>query len=206
MATSAQAFGVVELTIALHYVFNTPEDRLVWDVGHQTPAKSSPVAARLAAGIRQAGGIAGFPSAAKALRHLRRRPSSTSISAALGHGLPGAATRPGAQNCGGDWRWRHDRRYRLRSPHPRRHAMADMLVVLDNNMSISPMWGDWPIIFAHLGKALHLLPPGQQNCSCACRKRPNLCKTEEHMKGMVSPAPCLKSWVFITSAPSTATT
>ena len=58
--------GVVELTIALHYVFNTPEDRLVWDVGHQTHLhKSSPVAARPAAGIRQAGGIAGFPSAAE---------------------------------------------------------------------------------------------------------------------------------------------
>ncbi|HMY41223.1 MAG TPA: 1-deoxy-D-xylulose-5-phosphate synthase N-terminal domain-containing protein, partial [Marinagarivorans sp.] len=54
--------GVVELTIALHYVFNTPEDRLVWDVGHQTyPHKILTCRREAMAGIRQAGGIAGFP-------------------------------------------------------------------------------------------------------------------------------------------------
>ncbi|MBP8006785.1 MAG: 1-deoxy-D-xylulose-5-phosphate synthase, partial [Acinetobacter sp.] len=54
--------GVVELTIALHYVFNTPEDRLVWDVGHQTyPHKILTGRRSSMASLRKAGGIAGFP-------------------------------------------------------------------------------------------------------------------------------------------------
>src|SRR5690606_2943289 len=54
--------GTVELTIALHYVFNTPEDRLVWDVGHQTyPHKILTGRREKMSGLRQFGGISGFP-------------------------------------------------------------------------------------------------------------------------------------------------
>ena len=54
--------GVVELTIALHYVFNTPDDRLVWDVGHQTyPHKILTGRREAMAGLRKPAGIAGFP-------------------------------------------------------------------------------------------------------------------------------------------------
>src|SRR5690606_12685456 len=81
--------GVVELTIALHYVFNTPEDRLVWDVGHQTyPHKILTGRREQMASIRQAGGLAGFPKRSESpydtfgVGH-----SSTSISAALGIAL-----------------------------------------------------------------------------------------------------------------------
>ena len=78
--------GTVELTVALHYVFNTPEDRLVWDVGHQTyPHKILTGRRDLMPGLRQFGGISGFPRMSESeydafgVGH-----SSTSISAALG--------------------------------------------------------------------------------------------------------------------------
>ena len=78
--------GTVELTIALHYVFDTPEDRIVWDVGHQTYAHKILTGRRdEMKGLRQFGGISGFP------RRVESRydtcgtaHSSTSISAALG--------------------------------------------------------------------------------------------------------------------------
>jgi len=54
--------GTVELTVALHYVFNTPEDRLVWDVGHQTYAHKVLTGRReRMSTLRQYGGVAGFP-------------------------------------------------------------------------------------------------------------------------------------------------
>ena len=83
--------GVVELTIALHYVFNTPTDRLVWDVGHQAyPHKILTGRRDRMLSMRQAGGLAAFPSRAESeydtfgVGH-----SSTSISAALGMMLAG---------------------------------------------------------------------------------------------------------------------
>ena len=55
--------GTVELTVALHYVFNTPEDRLVWDVGHQTyPHKILTGRKDRMSSLRQLGGLSGFPS------------------------------------------------------------------------------------------------------------------------------------------------
>ena len=77
---------LVELTIALHYVFNTPEDRLVWDVGHQSyPHKILTGRRQLMGSLRQQGGLSGFPNRGESpydtfgVGH-----SSTSISAALG--------------------------------------------------------------------------------------------------------------------------
>ena len=81
--------GTVELTIALHYVFNTPEDRLVWDVGHQTyPHKILTGRRDRMHTLRQLGGVSGFPRRDESeydtfgVGH-----SSTSISAALGMAL-----------------------------------------------------------------------------------------------------------------------
>ena len=92
----AAGLGAVELTVALHYVFNTPEDRLVWDVGHQTyPHKILTGRRELMHTLRQAGGISGFPRREESeydtfgVGH-----SSTSISAALGMAV--AAPRPPA--------------------------------------------------------------------------------------------------------------
>ena len=84
--------GVVELTIALHHVFNTPRDRLVWDVGHQSyPHKILTGRMQRMSSMRQAGGLSGFPKRSESefdtfgVGH-----SSTSISAAMGMALAAA--------------------------------------------------------------------------------------------------------------------
>ena len=78
--------GTVELTVALHYVFNTPHDKLVWDVGHQTYSHKILTGRREAMKtLRMAGGISGFPRRAEsAYDAFGTAHSSTSISAALG--------------------------------------------------------------------------------------------------------------------------
>jgi len=78
--------GTVELTLALHYVFNTPQDRIVWDVGHQTyPHKIITGRRERMASLRQLGGLSGFPQRAEsAFDAFGTAHSSTSISAALG--------------------------------------------------------------------------------------------------------------------------
>src|SRR5579871_5294481 len=81
--------GTVELTIALHYVFNTPWDRIVWDVGHQTYAHKILTGRRAGmASLRQYGGMSGFPRRVEsAYDAFGTAHSSTSISAALGMAL-----------------------------------------------------------------------------------------------------------------------
>ena len=81
--------GTVELTVALHYVFNTPNDRVVWDVGHQTyPHKILTGRRERMASLRQLGGLSGFPQRAESeFDAFGTAHSSTSISAALGMAL-----------------------------------------------------------------------------------------------------------------------
>ena len=81
--------GTVELTVALHYVFNTPEDRLVWDVGHQTyPHKILTGRRDQMSTLRQFGGLSGFPRRDESpFDTFGTAHSSTSISAALGMAL-----------------------------------------------------------------------------------------------------------------------
>src|SRR6516164_2471931 len=78
--------GTVELSIALHYVFSTPDDRIVWDVGHQTYGHKVLTGRREAmGGLRQFGGISGFPRRCESdYDTFGTAHSSTSISAALG--------------------------------------------------------------------------------------------------------------------------
>ena len=82
----AAGLGVVELTIALHYVFNTPYDRLVWDVGHQAyPHKILTGRGERMASLRQKGGLSGFPKRCESEYDIfGTGHSSTSIGAALG--------------------------------------------------------------------------------------------------------------------------
>ena len=81
--------GTVELTVALHYVFNTPDDRLVWDVGHQTyPHKILTGRRERMSTLRQFGGLSGFPRRDESeYDTFGTAHSSTSISAALGMAL-----------------------------------------------------------------------------------------------------------------------
>ena len=81
--------GTVELTVALHYVFNTPQDRVIWDVGHQTyPHKILTGRRERMDSLRQLGGISGFPQRSESVYDaFGTAHSSTSISAALGMAL-----------------------------------------------------------------------------------------------------------------------
>ena len=78
--------GVVELTIALHYIFDTPDDKLIWDVGHQAyPHKILTGRREQMSGLRQEGGLSGFTKRSESLYDpFGAGHSSTSISAGLG--------------------------------------------------------------------------------------------------------------------------
>ena len=136
--------GTVELTIALHYVFNTPYDRLVWDVGHQTYAHKILTGRRDRMGsLRQLGGLSGFPQRAESeYDSFGTAHSSTSISAALGMALAArhkgedrkavAIIGDGAMSAG----------MAFEALNNAGVAECDLLVILnDNDMSISPPVG-----------------------------------------------------------------
>ena len=136
--------GTVELTIALHYVFNTPEDRLVWDVGHQTyPHKMLTGRNSQMASMRQLGGLSGFPRREESIYDaFGTAHSSTSISAAFGMAM--AAKQMGSQRKAvaiiGDGALTAGMAYEALN-----NAGAsdcNLLVILnDNDMSISPPVG-----------------------------------------------------------------
>jgi len=136
--------GTVELSIALHYVFNTPEDRLVWDVGHQTyPHKILTGRRDKMSTLRQLGGISGFPMRSESIFDaFGTAHSSTSISAALGMAV--AAKEKGEhRNCVaiiGDGAMTAGMAFEALN----NAGVADcnILVILnDNDMSISPPVG-----------------------------------------------------------------
>ena len=101
--------GTVELTVALHHVFDTPHDRLVWDVGHQTyPHKVLTGRRAGMARLRMHGGISGFPQAQREpVRHLRRRPFIDLDLGRAGHGAGRQDQGRDAQGGGDHRRWRH---------------------------------------------------------------------------------------------------
>ncbi|WP_028876232.1 1-deoxy-D-xylulose-5-phosphate synthase [Teredinibacter turnerae] len=143
--------GVVELTIALHYLLHTPEDRLIWDVGHQAyPHKILTGRREQLLTIRQQGGISGFPKRAESVfDSFGVGHSSTSLSAALGmalaseqQGIPRqcvAVIGDGAMTAG----------MAFEALNHAVHTQANLLVVLnDNTMSISPNVGGLASYFA----------------------------------------------------------
>ena len=136
--------GTVELTVALHYVFNTPHDRFVWDVGHQTyPHKILTGRRDRMGSLRQLGGVAGFPKRDESeFDHFGTAHSSTSISAALGMAM--AAKQKGEQRHSvaiiGDGAMTAGMAFEAMN----NAGVSDcnMLVILnDNDMSISPPVG-----------------------------------------------------------------
>ena len=189
----AAGLGTVELTIALHYVFDTPEDRLVWDVGHQAyPHKVLTGRADRLHTIKQDGGLAPFPARAESeydtfgVGH-----SSTSISAALGMAV--AAAQLGIDRrvvaIIGDGAMTAGMAFEALN-----HAGSlpnNLLVILnDNDMSISENVG---ALSNHFARALsgsvyaHLRESGKK----VLRQMPTVWelarRSEEHLKGMVLP-------------------
>ncbi|MFT6519486.1 MAG: 1-deoxy-D-xylulose-5-phosphate synthase, partial [Candidatus Azotimanducaceae bacterium] len=185
--------GVIELTIALHYAFETPRDQLVWDVGHQTyPHKILTGRREQMGSLRQRGGVAPFPSRDESpydtfgVGH-----SSTSISAALGMAIAARLAERSQRTVAiiGDGAITAGMAFEALN-----HAAdtgADMLVILnDNAMSISKNVGGLAKYFARiLSSRLYLsMREGSKKLLSRIPHAWELAKrTEEHMKGMVVP-------------------
>jgi 1-deoxy-D-xylulose-5-phosphate synthase len=187
--------GVVELTVALHYIYNTPEDRLVWDVGHQCyPHKILTGRRERMNGMRKAKGLAGFPKREESpydtfgVGH-----SSTSISAALGMAIAArqqnidrhtvAVIGDGAMTAG----------MAFEAITHATHTGANMLVILnDNQMSISKSTGGLNTYFSRMWASKtynQIRSSGKTVLKKFPRSATDLAaRLEEYMKGMVSPA------------------
>ncbi|MDA8866515.1 1-deoxy-D-xylulose-5-phosphate synthase [Porticoccaceae bacterium] len=186
--------GVVELTVALHKVFNTPHDRLVWDVGHQTyPHKILTGRREQMTQMRQKEGPSGFPKRSESeydsfgVGH-----SSTSISAALGMAMASnqlgvdrktvAVIGDGAMTAG----------MAFEAINHAAHVDKDLLVVLnDNQMSISHNVGGLSTYFSKLWASKfynQLRESGKKALKVVPQAASFVKLTEEYMKGMVSPA------------------
>lgn len=194
--------GVVELTIALHYVFNTPEDRLVWDVGHQTyPHKILTGRREAMAGLRKEGGIAGFPRRAESeYDAFGAGHSSTSISAALGMAVAAQQTGSDRRSVAiiGDGAMTAGMAFEALN---NAGAMdANLLVILnDNDMSISPNVGALNNYLARLlsGKLYDRMRRGTEKVLGVAPHILELAKrAEEHVKGMVSPSTLFEEFGF----------
>ncbi|MCB1849706.1 MAG: 1-deoxy-D-xylulose-5-phosphate synthase [Gammaproteobacteria bacterium] len=189
----AAGLGVIELTIALHYVFNTPYDRLVWDVGHQAyPHKILTGRRGRMSTLRQKGGLSGFPRREESeFDTFGTGHSSTSIGAALGMAAVARQRRIPRHVVAviGDAAMSAGMAFEALN-----HAGGldlDILVVLnDNDMSISPPVGAFS---NHLARVLSgkLYTTVREGGKSALSGLPTLSELvgrwEEHMKGMVMP-------------------
>jgi 1-deoxy-D-xylulose-5-phosphate synthase len=193
--------GTVELTIALHYVYNTPEDRIVWDVGHQTYSHKILTGRReRMPTLRQHNGLSGFPKRDESeYDTFGTAHSSTSISAALG--MAQAARIKGEKRKAiaviGDGSMTAGMAFEALN-NAGVEEDCDLLVVLnDNDMSISPPVGA-------LNRYLARLMSGQfyaaaKNVGKSVLPAPMLelaKKLEEHAKGMVVPATMFEEFGF----------
>ena len=194
--------GTVELTIALHAVFDTPADRLVWDVGHQCYAHKILTGRRAGMShLRMHGGVSGFPKRSESpydtfgVGH-----SSTSISAALGMALAAkhkgearkaiAIIGDGAMSAG----------MAFEAMNNAGVADADMLVILnDNEMSISPPVGALNNILTRLmsGKTFNAAREGARHMLELAPPLLELARrAEEHVKGMIAPGTLFEEFGF----------
>jgi len=194
--------GTVELTIALHYVFNTPHDQLVWDVGHQTYAHKILTGRRNGMSkLRMQGGIAGFPRRDESeYDAFGTAHSSTSISAALGMAVAAQLENTGRRAIAiiGDGAMSAGMAFEALN---NAGVMdANLLVILnDNDMSISRPVGALNNYLAKLmsgrfyatarragEKMLGVVPPMLELAK----------RAEEHMKGMVTPGTLFEEFGF----------
>ncbi len=193
--------GTVELTIALHYVFNTPVDRIVWDVGHQTYSHKILTGRREQMHtLRQEGGISGFPRRVESeYDHFGTAHSSTSISAALG--MAQAAKIKGESRHSiaviGDGSMTAGMAFEALNNAGVQEDIKLLVILNDNDMSISPPVGA-------LNRYLARLMSGQfyaaaKNVGKSVLPGPVLelaKRFEEHAKGMMVPATMFEEFGF----------
>ena len=194
--------GTVELTIALHYVFNTPEDRLVWDVGHQTYAHKVLTGRRAGLDkLRMLGGVSGFPRRDESpYDTFGTGHSSTSISAALGMPI-GARDKAETKNVVaviGDGAMTAGMAFEALNNAG--VADANLLVILnDNDMSISPPVGALNRYLARLFSG-HAFNAARRAGEKVLGVSPSLLefakRTEEHLKGMLTPGTLFEEFGF----------
>ncbi len=189
----AAGLGTVELTLALHHVFDTPDDRLIWDVGHQSyPHKIITGRREKMPSLRQRGGLAGFPKRGESpydtfgVGH-----SSTSISAALGMAIAAQQEQSDRRVVAiiGDGALTAGMAFEALN-----HAGdldTNLLVILnDNDMSISPNVGGMSNYFAKVlsGKLYSTVREGSKKVLGVMPPVWELARrAEEHVKGMVAP-------------------
>ncbi len=195
--------GTVELTLALHYVFDTPHDRIVWDVGHQSYPHKILTGRRAAmAGLRQQGGISGFPKRSESeYDAFGTAHSSTSISAALGMAV--ASRNAGVQRQHiaviGDGAMTAGMVFEAMNNAGVTPDVNLLVILNDNDMSISPpvgalnrylarlMSGRFYAAARNVGRAvLSHVPPVLELAR----------RFEEHAKGMVTPATLFEEFGF----------
>src|SRR5438132_7194942 len=194
--------GTIELTIALHYVFETPEDRIVWDVGHQTyPHKILTGRREAMARLRMIDGISGFPRRAESKYDtFGTAHSSTSISAALGMAVA-AKIKNEKRHCIaviGDGAMSAGMAYEAMN---NAGAMeVDLLVILnDNEMSISPPVGALTNYLARLLSG-RIYSTARRASEHLLKRVPGVWelarRAEEHVKGMVTPSTLFEEFGF----------
>ncbi len=198
----SSSLGVVELTIALHYVFDTPEDRLVWDVGHQTyPHKILTGRRERMSTLRQKGGLAGFTRRDESeYDTFGAGHSSTSVSAALGMAVAAARTASERKVVAiiGDGALSAGMAYEALNNAGDTHA--DILVILnDNDMSISPNVGAMSNYLARIlsGKVFTSVREGSKTVLSTLPPVWEFAKRwEEHAKGMLMPSTLFEEMGF----------
>ena len=192
--------GTVELTIALHYVFNTPDDRLVWDVGHQTYGHKILTGRKAGMSrLRQKGGIAGFPRREESpYDTFGTAHSSTSISAALGMAV--AARRAGIKRKAiaiiGDGAITAGMAFEAMNNVGRENVIV---VLNDNDMSISESIG---ALNNYLAKLLsgRFYATTKRTAEKVLQHTPTFKeiakRVEEHAKGMITPSTMFEEFGF----------
>ncbi len=198
----AASLGVTELTVALHYLYNTPEDRLVWDVGHQAYIHKILTGRKdQLHSIRQWEGLTPFPKRAESeydafgVGH-----SSTSISAALGMSIAAARTGSDRRSVAiiGDGSITAGMAFEALNHAGALHS--DLLVILnDNNMAISPNVGALSNRFAQLlsGKLYTSVRSSSKKVLSNIPSALEIAKrAEEHVKGMIGPGTLFEEFGF----------
>jgi 1-deoxy-D-xylulose-5-phosphate synthase len=200
--------GTVELTIALHYVFNTPDDKLIWDVGHQTYGHKILTGRREEMKhLRQKGGIAGFPRREESRYDtFGTAHSSTSISAAIGMAV--AAKRQGKDHrviaVIGDGAMTAGMAFEALNN--AKQSGANVIVILnDNDMSISENVGALNNYLAKLMSGRFYAATRsttKKMLSIAPEQVQELAKRfEEHAKGMITPSTMFEEFGFNYTGP-----
>ncbi len=198
----ASGLGAVELTIALHYLYNTPNDRLVWDVGHQCyPHKILTGRKHMMSSLRQYGGLSGFPKTSESeYDHFGVGHSSTSIGAALGMAI--AAEAQGIERnivaIIGDGGMSAGMAFEALN-----HAGSidtNLLVILnDNEMSISPNVGAMSKYLSRIwsGSIYSHMRAGSKKVLSQIPSAWELARrAEEHLKGMITPGTLFEEMGF----------